>query len=191
MCRWTFSSQGKICWTGLWRASCPRHEATCMLHGYMACLISSGQSRRDITHWIVDYLSEALSWAFPWSAYQSVLDGRNLHQCMNVCMNYCTWLWTKASDKCLKCKYFQSQKWPYLDKGGRAGEDSDWLCESLRTPPYEIDITLYRRLKTSTLDHRLIGELFTEQINQLESRKMLSKAITPHWPLKSAGKEST
>lgn len=44
-----------------------------MLHGYTACLISSGQSQRDITHWIVDYLSEALSWAFPWSTYRSVL----------------------------------------------------------------------------------------------------------------------
>lgn len=62
-------------------------------------------------------------------------------------------------------------------RGGRAGEDGDWLCESLRTPPYEIDITLYsRRLETSTLDHKLIGKLFAEQINQCESRITFSKA---------------
>ena len=33
------------------------------------------------------------------------LHGRHHHQCMNVCMNYCKSLYTKASDKYLKCKF--------------------------------------------------------------------------------------
>ena len=54
---------------------------------------------------------------FPWSARRSVLGqgteaqtapdvlvstlhGGHHHQCMDVCMNYCKCLWTKASDKC-------------------------------------------------------------------------------------------
>ena len=56
----------------------------------------------------------------PWYACQSVLGqdteaqtapdvlvgslhGSRHHQCVNVCMNYCKSLWTKASDKCSKC----------------------------------------------------------------------------------------
>ena len=30
----------------------------------------------------------------------TTLHGSHHHQCMNVCMNYCKLLWTKASDKC-------------------------------------------------------------------------------------------
>ena len=57
---------------------------------------------------------------FPWSACQSVpgqdtepqttpdvlvgtLHGSHHHQCMNVCVNYYTLRWTKASVKCCKC----------------------------------------------------------------------------------------
>ena len=63
-------------------------------------------------------IGRLLVW-FPWSACRSVLGqdtesqitpkvlvgtlhGINHHQCMNVCMNYCKLLWTKASAKCPK-----------------------------------------------------------------------------------------
>ena len=32
------------------------------------------------------------------------LHGSHSRQCMYVCMHYCQWLWTEASDKCHKCK---------------------------------------------------------------------------------------
>ena len=42
-----------------------------------------------------------LKWARYWTQNCSWYAGHR-HQCMNVCMNYCKSLWTKASDKC-KC----------------------------------------------------------------------------------------
>ena len=38
------------------------------------------------------------------------LHGSHRHQCMNVCINYCKSLWTKASAKCPTCKC----KWIFL-----------------------------------------------------------------------------
>ena len=73
----------------------------------------SGMSKRLVIRWSLA--------RFPWSACRKVLGqdtephtapdvlvcslhGSYHHQCMNVRMNYCKLLWTKASAKCPQCK---------------------------------------------------------------------------------------
>ena len=73
----------------------------------------SGMSKRLVIRWSLA--------RFPWSACRKVLGqdtephtapdvlvcslhGSYHHQCMNVRMNYCKSLWTKASAKCPQCK---------------------------------------------------------------------------------------
>ena len=44
---------------------------------------------------------------FPWARYWTPncsWCAVHRHQCMNVCMNFCKWFWSKASAKCCKCK---------------------------------------------------------------------------------------